>query len=86
MGLRKARHTITETQPGKITYRQQYVRCGKAACSKCTPPSLGHGPYWYAFYWGHRQRTRSLYVGKDLPGHAKLIQEDEPGSNEAAGT
>ena len=45
----------------KVSFRQQYVRCGKAACSRCP-----HGPYWYAF-WREGARVRSRYVGKELP-------------------
>jgi len=47
---------------GKVTFRQETVRCGKQGCTKCP-----HGPYWYA-YWRENGRTRSRYVGKELPG------------------
>lgn len=47
---------------GKVTFRQQMVRCGKAGCTRCP-----HGPYWYA-YWREQGRMRSRYVGKSLPG------------------
>ena len=46
---------------GRVTFRQEMVRCGKDGCTKCP-----HGPYWYA-YWREGGRTRSRYVGKDLP-------------------
>lgn len=46
---------------GKVTYRQQEVRCGKADCTKCP-----HGPYWYA-YWREGERVRSRYIGRTLP-------------------
>lgn len=46
---------------GKVTLRQQTVRCGKKGCTSCP-----HGPYWYA-YWREDGRMRSRYVGKDLP-------------------
>jgi hypothetical protein len=49
---------------GKVTFRQETVRCGKEGCTKCP-----HGPYWYA-YWREGGRTRSRYVGKELPGEA----------------
>jgi hypothetical protein len=75
MGLRNARHVLSATQPAKIAYRQQYIRCGKANCSKCSPPSPGHGPYWYGFYWDYRQRTRSFYVGKQLPKDAQEVED-----------
>ncbi len=47
---------------GKVSFRQEMVRCGKDGCTKCP-----HGPYWYA-YWREGGRTRSRYVGKELPG------------------
>lgn len=49
-------------EPGKVTFRQEMVRCGKKGCSRCP-----HGPYWYA-YWREGGRSRSRYVGKELPG------------------
>ena len=47
--------------PGKVTFRQERVRCGRASCTRCP-----HGPYWYA-YWREDGRLRSRYVGKELP-------------------
>lgn len=44
---------------GSVTYRQEWVYCGKE-CKRCP-----HGPYWYA-YWKEGGRTRSKYVGKEL--------------------
>ena len=52
-------------EPGKVTFRQEMVRCGKEGCTRCP-----HGPYWYA-YWREGGRTRSRYVGKQLPGELK---------------
>ncbi len=49
----------------KITYRQQFTRCGKQRCRKCKEGE-GHGPYWYA-YWSEKGRTVSKYVGSRLP-------------------
>ena len=49
----------------KITYRQQYTRCGKQRCRRCRD-SEGHGPYWYA-YWSEKGRTVSKYIGVHLP-------------------
>jgi hypothetical protein len=51
------------SDPPKVTYRQQSVRCGKAGCTRCP-----HGPYWYA-YWREGGRVRSRYVGKRSPFH-----------------
>lgn len=52
------------TEPSKVTFRQESVRCGKEGCTTCP-----HGPYWYA-YWREGGKTRSRYVGKQLPGQA----------------
>jgi hypothetical protein len=46
----------------KVTFRQETVKCGKQGCTRCP-----HGPYWYA-YWREGGKTRSRYVGKNLPG------------------
>ena len=63
-------------RPDGVVYRQQYVRCGKAACKRCPPHGPGHGPYWYGFYWDYRQRTKSFYVGKRLPPGVEPLEED----------
>lgn len=47
---------------GKVSYRQEHVRCGKQRCRTCP-----HGPYWYA-YWREGGKTRSRYIGRHLPG------------------
>src|ERR1700681_1630641 len=49
----------------KVTYRQQFTRCGKQRCRKCRE-GTGHGPYWYA-YWSEKGRTISKYIGTHLP-------------------
>lgn len=49
----------------KISYRQQYRRCGKPGCPTCSG-GPGHGPYWYASWWIDG-RSRSRYIGKELP-------------------
>src|SRR5215472_2382366 len=49
----------------RVTYRQQYTRCGKERCRKCGEGE-GHGPYWYA-YWSENGRTVSKYIGIRLP-------------------
>src|SRR6266516_8139855 len=48
----------------KVTYRQQYTRCGKERCGKCKE-GTGHGPYWYE-YWSENGRTVSKYIGLRL--------------------
>jgi hypothetical protein len=63
-GLLVARHGVEGDEPdrrGKVTYRQEHVRCGRDGCSRCP-----HGPYWYA-YWREGGRLRSRYIGKRLP-------------------
>ncbi len=58
---------------GKVTYRQQFTRCGKERCRKCHE-GPGHGPYWYA-YWSEHGRTVSKYIGARLPEHILAEQE-----------
>src|SRR5947207_7102410 len=69
----------------KVTYRQQYTRCGKERCRKCKE-GAGHGPYWYA-YWSENGRTISKYVGMRLPAHIEAerqITEDGHATTQAA--
>jgi len=54
----------------KITYRQQFTRCGKQRCRKCKE-GAGHGPYWYA-YWSVNGRTVSKYIGIHLPENVEI--------------
>jgi hypothetical protein len=64
-GLLVSRHGPETPEPGrrgKVTYRQEQVRCGREGCTRCP-----HGPYWYA-YWREGGRLRSSYIGKDLRG------------------
>lgn len=46
------------------TLRHEWVKCGKAACKRCT--GLGHGPYWYLYY-RTKGRLKKTYIGKHLP-------------------
>lgn len=48
-----------------VTYQLERVRCGKAKCLRCKK-GPAHGPYWYGYFWS-KGRTRSKYVGKNLP-------------------
>lgn len=60
----------------KVTYRQQYTRCGKQRCRKCKE-GPGHGPYWYA-YWSSNGRTVSKYIGIHPPADldpSKQVQD-----------
>jgi DNA-binding SARP family transcriptional activator len=59
----------------KVTYRQQYTRCGKQRCRKCRE-GAGHGPYWYA-YWSANGRTVSKYIGTHLPVDLEATRQPE---------
>lgn len=63
---------------GGLTYRLQYVNCGKRRCKTCGGRSYAHGPYWYAFQ--HQGgRVRSFYVGKERPAvFGEQWQEPRP--------
>ncbi len=63
---KEGREIVDERQKGPITYRLQYIRCGRPTC-KCAEGGQGHGPYWYAYWW-QGGRTRSKYIGKQLKG------------------
>jgi len=54
----------------KVTYRQQFTRCGKERCRKCKE-GPGHGPYWYA-YWSVNGRTVSKYIGIHPPENVEI--------------
>src|SRR5205085_8115777 len=58
----------------KVTYRQQYTRCGKQRCRKCKE-GPGHGPYWYAYY-SEGGRTISKYIGIHAPAELKARQSE----------
>jgi hypothetical protein len=66
---------IDKVQTVHKTYRQENVRCGKASC-KCAEGHL-HGPYWYA-YWSEGGKTKSQYVGKQLPKGVKPARDVKP--------
>lgn len=63
----------------KVTYRQQYTRCGKQRCRKCKE-GPGHGPYWYAFY-SENGRTVSKYIGIHAPANAIPAVRAQTASN-----
>src|SRR5438128_1336739 len=60
----------------KITYRQQFTRCGKQRCRKCKE-GTGHGPYWYA-YWSENGRTVSKYHMSKVIQPKIIISNTEP--------
>lgn len=51
------------------TYRQEYIRCSKASCKRCSDNGTGHGPYWYAYSREHG-KLRKRYIGKRKPAGA----------------
>jgi len=61
----------------RVTYRQQYRRCGKATCSRCAAGGPAHGPYWYAYWW-EGGRTRSCYIGKQAPADVAGTIDSSP--------
>ena len=46
-------------------YRQEFVRCGKDNCKKCSS-GKGHGPYWYRYTYVNG-KTKKMYIGKEKP-------------------
>src|SRR5260221_14735940 len=54
----------------KVTYRQQFTRCGKERWRKCKERT-GDGPYWYA-YWSVNGRTVSKYIGIRPPENVEI--------------
>jgi hypothetical protein len=87
----KARRTDLSGHAGRpdgVIYRQQFVRCGKARCRRCVPGGPGHGPYWFGYYWDYRQRTKSFYVGRQLPAGVEVIidQQDARAPQHASGS
>src|SRR5947209_17385162 len=65
----------------KVTYRQQYTRCGKERCRKCKE-GAGHGPYWYA-YWSEKGRTVSKYIGIRPPSGVEIARHGSEARVEA---
>jgi DNA-binding SARP family transcriptional activator len=63
----------------KVTYRQQFTRCGKQRCHKCRE-GAGHGPYWYA-YWSENGRTMSKYIGTRLPPEIQRAKQATNGES-----
>ncbi len=62
----RKKHQPPPTEPTPtITYRQELTRCNNERCKKCRE-SLGHGPYWYA-YWREGPKVRKKYLGKTRP-------------------
>jgi len=59
-----------------ITYQLRYTRCGKAGCRKGCDEGPSHGPYWYATTWV-KGKTRTFYVGKELPRIDQLADRPE---------
>jgi len=60
----QAQEAVRQLLPKTATYRQEYVRCGKPTCTRCTT-GPGHGPYHYA-YWREQGQLHKRYLGKTL--------------------
>jgi hypothetical protein len=71
-GAARQREVLQAHRTAHKTYRLERVRCGKESC-KCAEGQL-HGPYWYA-YWSEGGKTRSQYVGKQLPKGVKSARD-----------
>jgi hypothetical protein len=63
-GVGAKRQVLKEHKAVNKHYQLEWIRCGKKNCH-CAEGKL-HGPYWYA-YWTEGGRTKSEYVGKNLP-------------------
>ncbi len=63
-----SRIVVEERQGKDISYRLEFVKCGKASCVKCRR-GPAHGPYWYAFGQG-AGRGWQKYIGKTLDPEA----------------
>lgn len=80
-GLLLARGDERGAQPdseagGRVSYRREFVNCGKPGCSACP-----HGPYWYAYY-REGGKLVSRYIGKEPPtgaGRAGTDEREVPG-------
>jgi hypothetical protein len=46
--------------------RQEYAKCGKERCKKCSE-GQGHGPYWFRYVYKKGGGHRREYVGKEKP-------------------
>src|SRR5262249_19097713 len=61
----------------RVSYRQQFRRCGKPGCPTCRPGQPGHGPYWYATWWADG-RTHSQYLGRQAPAGIASVEQPAP--------
>ena len=65
----EGRAYIEEEKEQATTVREEYKKCGKPGC-RCNTGGELHGPYWYE-YWKEDGRTRSRYLGKQIPSKQK---------------
>ena len=77
----KGREVVTLKKAGAVTYQLERIKCGKENC-KCSK-GQGHGPYWYK-YWSVGGRTKSAYIGKNLPGEGSDTSSIAVGVNTQA--
>jgi hypothetical protein len=65
----------TRSEPQRVAYRLEMVKCGKQQCKSCP-----HGPYWYAYY-REGNRLRSRYIGPELDAGVMRGPVVGPGSD-----
>jgi hypothetical protein len=78
-GERKSQHNpsrlvVERRRTPVATLQLELVKCGKSACRVCGLLPA-HGPYWYA-YWKSDGRTRTKYIGKELPESFTVYEPD----------
>lgn len=63
-------HQVDDQAKPHVSYRQEYIKCGKPTCRRCNGADLdspnGHGPYWYG-YTTENGKTKKRYIGKERP-------------------
>ena len=74
---KRRRNPVVEVSPhhdkhdgASVTYQRELIQCGKPKCKRW------HGPYWYA-YWTSGNRSRTLYIGRNLRAAAEVAKEKE---------
>lgn len=72
-----SRIVIEKRRTRSATLQLELVKCGKPRCRVCKAVPA-HGPYWYA-YWKHGGRTRTKYIGKELPESFTAYEKEYEG-------
>jgi len=66
---------VKDESTPRVSYNQQYRRCGRLGCPSCSEGKLGHGPYWYA-HWREGGHVRTRYLGKQPPEDLQAVALD----------